>query len=415
VDRLTGNLLKMDRYRHVGRGYHGRTLLASEEKKRLYREKFDLKAERFAWIDTLFALPEASLYTEVIELLERQGVKVDFDKLHADIRECIDEVHRDDSLKNVIRQDLARFVAKDSELGPALHKLRSGGKKLFLLTNSGWEYTDLVMRFLLDGCLPEYPSWRHYFDIVVCSARKPAFFSEGQAFLELDAANGRILGEARTLERGKAYQGGNLADFERLAGIAGEKVLYVGDHIYGDILKSKKSSLWRTCMIIEELEEEIAYTDRCAPEIARLSALEALRARLDDEVNSRKLSLNALERRLEREELGDESRRHAEESRRREKAELERLRRALKEAGDEAEALEKRVESGFNACWGLMFKEGTENSRFGEQVEQYACIYTSRISNLLAYSPMQYFRSPRGFMPHERLASAAGKGAPAAT
>jgi len=70
------------------------------------------------------------------------------------------------------------------------------------------------------------------------------------------------------------------------------------------------------------------------------------------------------------------------------------------------------VETGFNPYWGLMFKEGTENSRFGEQVEQYACIYTSRVSNLLAYSPMQYFRSPRDFMPHERLAS---KGAPGLT
>ena len=42
-----------------------------------------------------------------------------------------------------------------------------------------------------------------------------------------------------------------------------------------------------------------------------------------------------------------------------------------------------------------------ENSRFGEQVEDYACVYTSRVSNFLAYSPLQYFRSPRDHMPHE--------------
>jgi len=416
VDRCFGNLLKMDRFRHVGRAYHGRALLSSEEKKRVYRgEKIDLKSERFAWIDTLFALPEACLYAEVVETLEGAGQKVDFDKLYLDIRECIDEVHRDDSLKSVIRTDLARFVVPDPELGPALHKLRSGGKKLFLLTNSGWGYTDLVMRFLLDGFLPEYPSWRHYFDIVVASAGKPSFFSEARPFLEVDPSTGEPVGEARSLERGKAYCGGNLADFERLAGMGGEKVLYVGDHIYGDILKSKKSSLWRTCMIIEELEDEIAYTDRCASDVTRLAALESLRARLDDEVNTRKLALNSLERRLERAGLDEETRRHVEEVRRKEKAELERLRKALKESGEEAEALEARVERGFNSYWGLMFKEGTENSRFGEQVEQYACIYTSRVSNLLAYSPMQYFRSPRDFMPHERVAppnGGNGKGAP---
>ncbi|HEY3452173.1 MAG TPA: HAD-IG family 5'-nucleotidase [Myxococcales bacterium] len=415
LDRTSGNLLKMDRFRHVGRAYHGRALLASDEKRRVYRgEKIDLKSERFAWIDTLFALPEACLYAEVVETLEATGQRVDYDKLYVDIRECIDEVHRDDSLKSVIRTDLARFILPDPELGPTLHKLRSGGKKLFLLTNSGWDYTDLVMRFLLDGFLPEYPSWRHYFDLVVAFAGKPSFFSEARPFLELDPSTGKVLGEARSLERGKAYQGGNLADFERMAGIGGEKVLYVGDHIYGDILKSKKSSLWRTCMIIEELEDEIAYTDRCASDVTRLAALEALRARLDDEVNTRKLALNSLERRLERAGLDEENRRHVEEIRKKEKAELERLRRALKESGEEAEGLEARVEKGFNSYWGLMFKEGTENSRFGEQVEQYACIYTSRVSNLLAYSPMQYFRSPRDFMPHERVAPANGngKGAP---
>jgi len=35
-------------------------------------------------------------------------------------------------------------------------------------------------------------------------------------------------------------------------------------------------------------------------------------------------------------------------------------------------------------------------------VEDYACVYTSRVSNFLAYSPVQYFRAPRALMPHER-------------
>jgi hypothetical protein len=48
-----------------------------------------------------------------------------------------------------------------------------------------------------------------------------------------------------------------------------------------------------------------------------------------------------------------------------------------------------------------LLKEASETSSFGDQVEEYACIYTSRVSNLLAYSPLQYFRSPRDQMPHE--------------
>ena len=58
------------------------------------------------------------------------------------------------------------------------------------------------------------------------------------------------------------------------------------------------------------------------------------------------------------------------------------------------------MEEGFNGWWGLLFKEGNENNRFGEQVEQYACLYTSRVSNFLFVSPNRYFRAPHGTMPH---------------
>lgn len=407
VDRACGNILKVDRFGHVGRAYHGRKPLPKEEERRLYRdEKVSLKSERFAWIDTLFALPEACLYAEIIELLEAMGKPVDYDRLYIDIRESIDTVHRNDSLKSEIRKDLAQFVYRDPELGPALHKLRSAGKRLFVATNSLWDYTDAVMSYLLDGCLAEYPSWRNYFDAVIVGASKPAFFSEQHPFIEVDPVSGALLGEAKSLERGRIYQGGNVLDFERMSGFAGERILYVGDHIYGDILRSKKNSLWRTCLVVEELEDEIAYTERCHDELVRLRNLEALRERIDDELNQYKLSLAALERRLEREALSESERAEAEQLRRNEKQELEKLRKAMKDVGAEIEQLEKKVEFGANPYWGLLFKEGTENSRFGEQVEKYACIYTSRVSNLLQYSPMQYFRSTRDFMPHERTPGA---------
>ena len=79
------------------------------------------------------------------------------------------------------------------------------------------------------------------------------------------------------------------------------------------------------------------------------------------------------------------------------------LRRAQRDAdGRDPTRCSTTSRQGFNPYWGLMFKEGNENCRFGEQVEHYACLYTSRVSNLLFYSPMQYFRSPREAMPHER-------------
>jgi HAD superfamily 5'-nucleotidase-like hydrolase len=403
VDKQAGNLFKMDRHNHCGRAYHGKRPLSYEDVKRLYRdEKIHLSLPRFAWIDTLFALPEACLFAEVIEALEGRGERVDYGRLQDDIRESIDTVHRDNSLKEIVKQDLPRFVVKDLELGPALHKLRSGGKRIFLLTNSFWDYTEAVMSSVLDGALPEYPSWRNYFDVVITGAGKPGWFAEQRPILELGPA-GQVLGEATSLERGVLYQGGSLAAFERVGGIGGDRVLYVGDHIYGDILRSRKSSLWRTCMIVQELEPELAWLERNQPSMEEMARLEELRTQLDDEIAAYKSGLNLLDRRLERDGPAPEARSQLEAERREMKGELERLRRALRDADGRVRELERSVELGFNRYWGLTFKEGNENSRFGEQIEDYACLYTSRVSNFLFYSPMQYLRALRAAMPHERL------------
>lgn len=422
VDKRHGNLLKIDRFGHVGRAYHGRRALSGDEVDRLYHnERIRLKSTEYAWIDTLFALPEACLLAGIIELFENTLRRpVDYTKLYDDIREAIDTVHRDNSLKRVIRQDIARYIFKDPELGAALHRLRSGGKQLFVLTNSLWDYTNAVMSYLLDGVLPEYPSWRNYFDVVITGGGKPAFFGEGQPFCEIDASTeeNRVLGPAATLERGKIYAGGNLADFERMSGHAGEAVLYVGDHIYGDILRSKKTSMWRTCMIVQEIEDEIAYLGSRREEVDRLAKLEQLQARLDDEIGPHKARLNQIEKRLEK-GPGPSEVEVLEADFKVVKAELDQLRKAKRECTSLVTTLEADVEESFNPFWGLHFKEGSENSRFGEQVEQYACLYTSRVSNFGFYSPVHFFRAARAAMPHEtetfRLGLLGAEGLPKAT
>ena len=337
---------------------------------RLYRNaRIRLTSERYAWIDTLFALPEAWLFAAIIELLERQGQTVDYGQLYDDIREAIDTVHRDNSLKREVRKDIGRYIFRDPELGPALHKLRSGGKKLFLLTNSLWDYTDAVMRFLLDGVVREYPRWRNYFDVVVTGSDEAGVLHRGPA-VPRDATptpgRARCSGEAKALERRQGVPGRQPGRARADDGHRrGEGPVRRRPHLRGHPAQSKKASLWRTCMVVQELEDEIRYTEGRGEEIARLGEVELLLARLDDEVNVRKGLLNALDRRLERNGGTDEDRALLEEERRRAKMDLEKLRRALRTSIEIADVLERDVELGFNPFWGLMFKEGNENSRFG--------------------------------------------------
>jgi len=401
VDRFYGNIFKMDRHGHVGRVFHGRRMLTKTERAELYRrERIRVSAPRYAQIDTLFALPEAVMYQRLVEYLEveRPG-RIDYAAVWQDVRECIDEAHRDDSLKSIIRADLPKFVAADPDLPTTLHKLRSSGKRLFLLTNSLWDYTDAMMRFLLDGKLSAYPSWRHYFDVIVVGAAKPAFFTEKNPFVELEPTTGALIGVPKgPLHRGHVYQAGNIGDFEAKTGSPGERVLYVGDHIYGDILRAKKSSVWRTAMIVQELENELTLSERFAPRLAQLDELDRKRRNLDAEIDYQQLLLKSLQR------MGEENGVQTsalEASKRRARQALEEHRATLREVIETYDRLELEVDLSFNGNWGPLFKEGNENSRFGEQVEDYACLYTSRVSNFLAYSPLRYFRAPRAKMPHE--------------
>jgi HAD superfamily 5'-nucleotidase-like hydrolase len=399
IDRVMGNVFKMDRHGHVGRVFHGRRELSRDERAALYRrERIRLSAPRYAWIDTLFALPEAVMYQRLVDFLEARG-PIDFNALWQDVRECIDEAHRDDSLKSIIRADLGRFIAADPDLPATLHKLRSSGKRLFVLTNSLADYTDQVMRFLLDGKLAAYPSWRHYFDIVIVGGAKPSFFTDRNPFVELEPATGAALAEPKgPLLRGHVYQAGNLQDFEAKTGIVGEHVLYIGDHIYGDILRAKKSSVWRTAMIVQELEQELTLSERFSPRLRQLDELDRKRRNLDAEIDYQQLLLKSLGRVAEE---GGHSLPSIEAAKRRARQTLEQHKASLREVTETCDRLENEVDLSYNPSWGPLFKEGNENSRFGEQVEDYACLYTSRVSNFLAYSPLRYFRAPRAKMPHE--------------
>lgn len=50
---------------------------------------------------------------------------------------------------------------------------------------------------------------------------------------------------------------GSCEIFSKLIESRGKDVLYVGDHIFGDILKSKKIVGWRTYLVIPEMDHEL--------------------------------------------------------------------------------------------------------------------------------------------------------------
>jgi HAD superfamily 5'-nucleotidase-like hydrolase len=392
VDKRFGNVLKMDRFKAVYKGYHGLVPLDAQQLHELYFEKQTRpNTPRYHWIDTLFSLSEVTSYAAIVDALDRHGGRVDYGTVFDDVRKSIDEAHRDGDFYANVTLDLPRYVQRDPDLEATLHKFRSAGKKLFLLTNSPWSYTDTLMTYLLDSRRKEYATWRHYFDAVVVAAQKPGWFREGRPLMERDRdvlkdAGGRI-------ERGRIYEGGNLSDFERLLGIRGARVLYVGDHIYGDILRSKKESTWRTAMIIQELGAELAAHSSCAVRFRRLRELDASRGRLEDDLRFYQARFRSYPKSSSDAALSLE--------RARIKRAIATIREELRGIDREHQGLIKAVDSAFHPYWGSLLKEAGEQSIFGVQVTTYADVYMRSVSSLRHYSPLQHFRSPRDLMPHE--------------
>lgn len=388
IDKVNGNVLKLDKYNFVHRAMHGKRHLSYEERYANYRnKKLDLSSDDFLWMDTLFSLPEVSIIIDAIDNIDRQGLSrsIRYYELINDVRRSIDEIHQDGTLKSIVLQDIQRYIEFDPNLPITLHRFKSNGKKLFLLTNSYWDYTNAVMSYLLNNRLPEYPGWTNYFDIIIVGAGKPEFFNSNNNFFTVNTRTGQIKPLQTTISafiKGVVYQGGNILDFERLSAIKGENILYIGDHIYGDILSSKKSTLWRTCMIIPELENEIRITKENIGVIKRLNKMEMQRIILERELNKLRYNLkygmsNGIKRQFEMKK--------------------ERFNRTLQMV--ERKKLEMAAR--YNRYWGSLLKENNELSKFGAQVEDYACVYTSRVSNFMNVSPEEYLVSPPKLLPHE--------------
>lgn len=414
VDKRLGNLLKMDRHGYVGRVFHGLEKLSREQRKRLYSGQRILRERgRFVHVDTLFSLPEVVVYANLVRLLDTHpelwpGERPSYEQVFTDVREAIDLAHQDDSIKEKIKADPGKYIYADPELAPTLHKLRSAGKRLFLLTNSFAPYSNAVMTFLLDGQLPSYEDWTKYFDYMIVGAKKPDFFSDTAPFLEVKRDGTVIREHHGPPQRNRIYQGGHRDGIQAALGVSNDAVLYVGDHIYGDIVQPKKSSGWRTALVVDDLEHDIAVRSDYAVAIREIQTLSALRDRLAEDI--------ARERHLQRVLAGTrvdglveagasdelEATAMIETSMFKARARFDRLRKHAAALGEQLRVRAAEVDAAFNPYWGSVFAERQDASMFGIQLEEYACLYTSRVSNFYYVSPSRYFRAPHGAMPHWR-------------
>ncbi|OZC10277.1 HAD superfamily hydrolase, 5'-nucleotidase [Onchocerca flexuosa] len=353
-DNVYGNLLKVDGFGNILVGVHGFHYMKPSEIEELYPNKFlHLSENRVYVLNTLFNLPETYLVACIIDFFDsspnyaptedRTGIKsgdiyMSYRSIFQDIRNSVDWVHFESNMKQIILDNKEKYIIKDDRLKQLLLQIRESGKQSFLLTNSDYSYTNGVMEYLLGV------GWTSYFNITIVDAKKPKWFAEGTVFRQVDTKTSalKIGSHMGPLEQGQVYAGGSCDAFRRLVKARGKDVLYIGDHIFGDVLRSKKTRGWRTFLVVPELARELTVWTERKPLFEKLKLLDS--------------------------ELAD--------------------------------LLTHEMDNEYGML-GSVFRSGSRTTFFASQVERYADLYASSCFNLVHYPLFYFFRAPMTLMPHE--------------
>jgi HAD superfamily 5'-nucleotidase-like hydrolase len=388
IDTETGNFLKVNRYGFVRQASHGTKFFTFEEQKELYGTTcIDLTDSRYYIVHTLFSLAEGGLYAQLVDFFESRQPAVNYKKLFREVRKCLNDSHQEEELKGDVTANPSKYLIQDKRIVDALIKLRKFDKKLALITNSDYNYSCKVMEYCFEPFL-DCP-WQEVFDLIIVAANKPNFFLQMPSFLNVDAATGLLSNFYGKIEWNGIYQGGNASILEKHLELAPQEILYLGDHILGDVVSLKESIGWRTGLVVQELADEVpileatsAVHHQIAEKMKQKEYLEDASLELREKMHLKKGKFSDLKR------------------------EFDGYREKIFKLDEEIRNLIFASQKDFNPKWGEVMRAGNEISRFAALVERYACIYTAGIANLFYYSPFKYYRSQRRFLAHDPVPDA---------
>lgn len=384
VDSNNGNILKLSRYGAIRESYHGTQHIDFSEQKKIYRSIYvDLRDPNYMPIDTSFSIAFCVLYAQLVDLKDKlQSFEMpSYQTIARDVQFCVDKVHSDGSLKSIISKDLKKYVLKDKAIVNGLKHYINHGKKIFILTNSDYYYTKLLLDYAITPFLEKGETWTDLFEYVITLANKPRFFYDNLRFLSINPTTGAMTNVQDGLEPG-IYQGGNAKQFTEQLGLSGDEILYIGDHIYGDILRLKKDCNWRTALVVEELGDEIAAQLKALPIEKKI--VEAMANKTNLEQQSVLLCTQSI----------DENSTQYD-------SEINAIQAQIATIDAQIANLIKEQNAFYNPKWERVFRAGAEESYFANQVDRFACIYMEKLADLLEHSPITYFRANRRLLAHD--------------
>ncbi|BCA93842.1 5' nucleotidase [Legionella antarctica] len=384
IDCNNGNILKLSRYGAIRQSYHGTKLISFSDQQEIYRSIYvDLGDPNYMPIDTSFSIAFCVLYSQLVDLKDELPTHEmpNYQSIAKDVQYCVDKVHSDGSLKKIISKDLKKYVLKEQAVVEGLKHFIRHGKKIFILTNSEYSYTKLLLEYAITPFLNKGETWRDLFEYVITLANKPRFFYDNLRFLSVNPDTGTMSNAGETLVPG-VYQSGNAKQFTENLNIRGDEILYIGDHIYGDILRLKKDCNWRTALVVDELGEEIASQLKALPIEKKIVAAMGIKKTLEQK-------------------YVDLCTQSIDESSAQYDKEIHDVQLKISTVDLQISKLLKEQSAFYNPKWERVFRAGAEESYFAYQVDRFACVYMEKLSDLLEHSPMTYFRANRRLLAHD--------------
>jgi len=256
-----------------------------------------------------------------------------------------------------------------------------------------------MMSYAYDRFLPEGMKWRDLFDMVIVQARKPDFFTGNMSLYEVVTADG-LMRPVLDAKKGGLFCGGSASMVEKALLVSGDEILYVGDHIYTDAALAKLNFRWRTALIIRELEREIESLALGKPHREKLKDFMHKKELLSDVFNQLRLARQRyMHGHHTMSSFDDED--NVNDT-------LAQLLMVMEALDAQIGPMLEQDGSHFNTRWGYLSRAGlNDKSQLCRQIEKYADIYTSRVSNFLRFTPFVYFRSPDQSLPHDHAGTEA--------
>ncbi|CAF1314247.1 unnamed protein product [Adineta ricciae] len=374
LDIKRGWLMKVDSYHNIQLGtvYHGMRAVSDEEVLAAHHgTKLTIDvvgylgrtSNMFQFVD-IFSIPEITLLRDVTQYFIDNSIPFATEYVHYDVQEAVSAFHKSGAMHRIVGNNVETYFEENARLKTFLQRLRDANKQIFIITNSAYWYVNRGMSYLLGE------NWQDFFDVIICQARKPSFFAEQKRpFREIDVdKNSKLWARVQKLEHGKVYVEGNLTNLISMTNWQGNDVLYIGDHIYGDLADLFLKYGWRTGAILEEVEDEINImnSDAFQKTIRWLTVLQWL---------TNKLQVIP----------GPE-------------ADL-----VMKNWLVEQDAERAKSRDLLNPYFGSIFRTHTVPTYFHRRLARFADVYTSNVCNFLSY-PLDYIFFPRRLaLPHENV------------